>query len=287
MCPVLLVNDMTTLPLNYQEPQEGNFSQSLPCTSALYCSGKREFWFRPRPHARAEQSGARLCGPSRPPGAPGPPGPPRPGPHLWDEVPGAGLRRAQLCRASPLMDAFAGTTFFSSSPGEDLQGRAVLSSLRLTRPKFQGRGRPQSLDKTPHGLGKGSPVSTQQAALVGGWELPSWLLLFLLVVGRGEGRKRLKAREAGPGSSQPACHHCQQLICFVCIYATLCHFSHVRVCDPMDCSPPGSSLHGILPEEYWSGLPFPTSGNLLDPGFKPASPALQVHSLPTEPPGKP
>ena len=132
------------------------------------------------------------------PGAPGPPGPPRPGPHPWGEVPGAGLRRAQLCRASPLMDAFAGTTFFLPSPGEDLQGRAVLSSLRLTRPKLQGRGRPQSLDKTPHGIGKGSPARTQQAALVGGRELPSWLLSFLLVAGRGGGRKRLKAREAAP-----------------------------------------------------------------------------------------
>ena len=29
------------------------------------------------------------------------------------------------------------------------------------------------------------------------------------------------------------------------------------LCNPMDCSPPGSSVHGILQEEYWSGLPFP------------------------------
>ena len=35
-------------------------------------------------------------------------------------------------------------------------------------------------------------------------------------------------------------------------------------------------------QEYWSGLPFPSPGNLLDPGFKPGSPALQVDSLPTE-----
>ena len=30
------------------------------------------------------------------------------------------------------------------------------------------------------------------------------------------------------------------------------------LCNPMDCSPPGSSVHGIFQEEYWSGLPFPT-----------------------------
>ena len=33
-------------------------------------------------------------------------------------------------------------------------------------------------------------------------------------------------------------------------------------------------------QEYWSGLPFPSPGDLLDPGTKPTSPALQVDSLP-------
>ena len=42
--PVLLMNDMITWPLNYQEPQEGDFSQLLPCTSALYSSRKRIFY---------------------------------------------------------------------------------------------------------------------------------------------------------------------------------------------------------------------------------------------------
>ena len=40
-------------------------------------------------------------------------------------------------------------------------------------------------------------------------------------------------------------------------------------------------------QEYWSGLPFPPSGNLSEPGIKPGSPALQADSLPFEPPGKP
>ena len=38
---------------------------------------------------------------------------------------------------------------------------------------------------------------------------------------------------------------------------------------------------------YWSGLPFPTPGDLPNPGIKPRSPMLQVDSLPAEPPGKP
>ena len=52
----------------------------------------------------------------------------------------------------------------------------------------------------------------------------------------------------------------------------------------MDCSlVPDSPVHGILRQEYWSGLPFPSPGNLPDPGIKPGSPELQADSLPTEP----
>ena len=40
-------------------------------------------------------------------------------------------------------------------------------------------------------------------------------------------------------------------------------------------------------QEYWSGLPFPSPGDLSDPGIEPVSPALQVNSLPLEPSGKP
>ena len=35
-------------------------------------------------------------------------------------------------------------------------------------------------------------------------------------------------------------------------------------------------------QEYWSGLPFPSPGDLPDPGVKPPSPALHVDSLPSE-----
>ena len=39
-------------------------------------------------------------------------------------------------------------------------------------------------------------------------------------------------------------------------------------------------------QEYWSGLPFPSPGKLLDPHSEPRSPTLQVSSLPSEPSGK-
>ena len=40
-------------------------------------------------------------------------------------------------------------------------------------------------------------------------------------------------------------------------------------------------------QEYWSGLPFPSPGDLPNPGIEPGSPALQTDALPSEPPGKP
>ena len=40
-------------------------------------------------------------------------------------------------------------------------------------------------------------------------------------------------------------------------------------------------------QEYWSGLPFPSPGDLPDPGIEPTFPASQADSLPSEPPGKP
>ena len=40
-------------------------------------------------------------------------------------------------------------------------------------------------------------------------------------------------------------------------------------------------------QEYWSGLPFPSPGDLLHSGMEPGSPALQANSLLTEPPQKP
>ena len=43
---------------------------------------------------------------------------------------------------------------------------------------------------------------------------------------------------------------------------------------------------GFSRQEYWSGLPFPSPGDLPNPGIKPGSPALQADSLLSELPGK-
>ena len=53
--------------------------------------------------------------------------------------------------------------------------------------------------------------------------------------------------------------------------------------DPMDCSPP-APLSIVFPgQEYWSGLPFPSPGDLPDPGIKPASLMLPGGFLLTDP----
>ena len=44
---------------------------------------------------------------------------------------------------------------------------------------------------------------------------------------------------------------------------------------------------GFLRQDYWSGLPFPSPGDLPDPGIKPGSPALVGRFFTTEPPGNP
>ena len=61
----------------------------------------------------------------------------------------------------------------------------------------------------------------------------------------------------------------------------------ICICDLMDCSHQAPLSMGFPRQEYWSGLPFPSPGNLSDSRIDPGSPASQADSLPSEPPGKP
>ena len=61
--------------------------------------------------------------------------------------------------------------------------------------------------------------------------------------------------------------------------------SCLTLCDSMNCSPPGSSVHGIFQARILKWVLFPSPGDLPDPWNEPGSPALQVDSLPSEPPG--
>ena len=58
--------------------------------------------------------------------------------------------------------------------------------------------------------------------------------------------------------------------------------SRLTLCDPMDGSTPGSSVHGVFQATIleWAAMPCPPLGHLLGPGIKLTSPALQVDSRP-------
>ena len=60
--------------------------------------------------------------------------------------------------------------------------------------------------------------------------------------------------------------------------------SRPTLCDPMDCSRQAPLSTEFSRQEYWSGLPFTSPGDLPDPWIEPGSPALQADSLSSEPP---
>ena len=79
----------------------------------------------------------------------------------------------------------------------------------------------------------------------------------------------------------------------MCVWNVKC--ACLRACAPsdflwpLDCCPPGSSVHGIFQAKYWSELTFPPLGDLSNPGIEftsLASPALAGGFFTTEPPGK-
>ena len=69
----------------------------------------------------------------------------------------------------------------------------------------------------------------------------------------------------------------------MCLVAQSC----ATLCDPMNCSPPGSSVHVDSPGKFLAGVGCHAllQRNLPNPGIEPRYPALQADSLPSEPPG--
>ena len=87
--------------------------------------------------------------------------------------------------------------------------------------------------------------------------------------------------DQGRGEVEPACDNP------VCVSVALLY---PILCDPIDCSPPGSSVHGIFQARILERFLFSTSGDLPDPGIKPSSPVsptLAGRFFTTEPLGKP
>ena len=73
---------------------------------------------------------------------------------------------------------------------------------------------------------------------------------------------------------------CTQLLS--CLVVQSC----LTLCNPMDYSPPASSVHGISQARILEWLPFPSPGDLPNPGIPPKSPALAGRFFTSEPPGK-
>ena len=61
----------------------------------------------------------------------------------------------------------------------------------------------------------------------------------------------------------------------------------LTLCSPVDVVHQAPLSMGFSRQESWDGWPFPSPGDLPDPGIEPGSPALQADSLQFEPPGKP
>ena len=80
--------------------------------------------------------------------------------------------------------------------------------------------------------------------------------------------------------------------CFIHIFWSIQSESEVTqscltLCDPWTVAHQAPSSMGFSRQEYWSGLPFPSPGDLPDPGIEPRSPTLQADALTSAPPGKP
>ena len=81
--------------------------------------------------------------------------------------------------------------------------------------------------------------------------------------------------------------HAQQWNIIACMYACSIAQLCLTLCNPMDCSLPDSSTHGILKTTILEWVTIPFSRVSSQPGDGTGSPTVQVDSLPSEPPGKP
>ena len=80
----------------------------------------------------------------------------------------------------------------------------------------------------------------------------------------------------------------EKVLCICINIHRLSRFSCVRLCTtPWTIARQAPPSMGFSRQEYWSGLPFPSPGDLPDLGIEPRSPALQADALTSEPPGKP
>ena len=83
------------------------------------------------------------------------------------------------------------------------------------------------------------------------------------------------------------CFVCMGKLLIFCVVFYVHTRSRLTLFGPTDCSPPGSSVHGILQARMLEWVAISSSRDLPNPGIEPRSPALQVDSLTSETPRNP
>ena len=81
--------------------------------------------------------------------------------------------------------------------------------------------------------------------------------------------------------------HIMSNSCFFCVTMKVLTAQLYLFANSWTAAHQASLSMGFSRQEHWSGLPFPSSRDLPDPGINPRSPALEADSSPSEPPGKP
>ena len=89
-------------------------------------------------------------------------------------------------------------------------------------------------------------------------------------------------------SATPWTAACQASLSITSSWSLVKSLSRVRLfVTPWTAAHQAPQSMGFSKQEYWSGLPFPSPGDLPNPGIEPGSPALEANTLTSEPPGKP
>ena len=122
------------------------------------------------------------------------------------------------------------------------------------------------------------------------WENLQGACLLFLIDEEGEVQTQVNFITQGHSlpfmSSNPGWHPIMDSFLVLCCSVLSCSVVYDPL-TPWTIAPQALLSLGFSRQEYWSGLPCPPSGDLPNPGIKPRFPALQVDSLPSEPPDKP